>query len=100
MVDAARCVRHNGRRRDARKERVRSVKSREGMDRADEAVCCGVKSEMKDVEQPTALSFAARQNLLDSGIVVLRDAGRYVSTMTSSTFGSAKDVVRFATRMP
>lgn len=73
MVDAARCVRLSGRRREAKNESVRSVKSRDGIERAD--VCCGVNSDMNEVEHPTALSFAAKPSLPCS-VVVAMDEGR------------------------
>lgn len=62
MVDAARWERESGSRREARNASVRSVKSRDGIERA--VLCCGEKSAMKEVEQPTALSLAARPRVL------------------------------------
>ena len=59
----------------------------------------GMKSEMKAVEQPTAFNFVTNPILPLSTVAASVD-GRYVSTITSSTFGSAKLVVRFAMRRP
>lgn len=56
MAVAARARRESGRRRDARKARVRTVKSLLGMLFADGAE--GLNKAVKEVEQPAAASLA------------------------------------------
>lgn len=74
---AARWVRESGRRREARKERVRRVKSLDGMVWVDDGEA---KGEVKEVEQPVAFSLVARERLfLEPGIELVAgvsDMGR------------------------
>ena len=67
-------MRASGNSRLARKDRVRRVKSLLGIERA--VLCCGVKSAMNEVEQPTALSFVANPSRSFPSVEMVRFDGK------------------------